>query len=30
MVDNGIEDYLDVSKVIKVYYSNPEDVLNSI
>jgi flagellar protein FlaI len=30
MADNGIEDYLDVSKIIKVYYSNPEDVLNSI
>ena len=30
MADNGIEDYLDVSKVIKVYYANPEDVLNSI
>lgn len=30
MSDNGIEDYLDVSKVIKVYYSNPEDVLNSM
>jgi flagellar protein FlaI len=30
MCDNGIEDYLDVSKVVKVYYSNPEDVLNNV
>jgi len=28
--DNNIDDYLDVSKVIKIYYSNPEDVLNTI
>ena len=28
--DNNINDYLDVSKVIRLYYSNPEDVLNSI
>jgi flagellar protein FlaI len=28
--DNSIDDYLDVSKVIKLYYSNPEDVLNTI
>jgi len=30
MCDNSIEDYLDVSKVIKLFYSNPEDVLNVI
>jgi flagellar protein FlaI len=30
MYDNDIEDYLDVAKVIKLYYSNPEDVLNVI
>jgi hypothetical protein len=30
MVDNNIEDFEDVSKIIRVFYSNPEDVLNSI
>jgi flagellar protein FlaI len=30
MADNNIDDYLDVSKIIKVYYSNPEDVMNSL
>jgi flagellar protein FlaI len=30
MLDNNIEDYMDVSKIIKIYYSNPEDVLNTI
>jgi len=30
MYDSNIDDYLDVAKVIKLYYSNPEDVLNVI
>lgn len=30
MLENDIDDYLDVSKVIKLYYQNPEDVLSAI
>jgi len=30
MVDAGIEDYIDVAKIIKLYYLRPEDVLESI
>jgi flagellar protein FlaI len=30
MYDNNIEDFEDVSKVIRVFYSNPEDILNSV
>jgi flagellar protein FlaI len=30
MLDNGVEDYIDVSRVIKLYYSDPQNVLSSI
>jgi len=30
MYENDIEDYIDVAKVIRTYYTNPEDVLNYI
>lgn len=30
MYENNIENYLDVSKVIKLYYTNPEDLLSNV
>lgn len=30
MYENNIDDYLDVAKVIRSYYTNPEDVINVI
>jgi len=30
MSENKIEDYIDVSKVIKIYYSNPEDIMSNL
>ena len=30
MSESKIEDYVDVSKVIKIYYSNPEDVMSNL
>jgi len=30
MSESKIEDYVDVSKVIKIYYSNPEDIMSNL
>jgi flagellar protein FlaI len=30
LTDNNVDDYMDVSKVIRLYYSNPEDVMSAI
>jgi flagellar protein FlaI len=30
MTEAKIEDYVDVSKVVKIYYSNPEDIMNNL
>ena len=30
MTEAKIEDYVDVAKVIKIYYSNPEDIMNNL
>jgi hypothetical protein len=30
MSEAKIEDFIDVSKVFKLYYSNPEDIMNNL
>jgi hypothetical protein len=30
MVERNIEEYVDVAKIIKLYYTNPEELLSSI
>ncbi|MFH1229420.1 MAG: type II/IV secretion system ATPase subunit [Candidatus Aenigmatarchaeota archaeon] len=30
MTDSGVEDFMDVAKIIKLYYSSPEDVMSAI
>jgi archaeal flagellar protein FlaI len=30
MVDSGVEDFMDVAKIIKLYYSSPDDVMGAL